>query len=135
MTDIFSKAKRSEIMSRIRSKNTEIELTLRRMLWREGFRYKIHYNKLPGKPDIAFVSNKVAVFVDSHFWHGYDWKNLKKKLKSKYWKWKIAYNIDRDKKINAQLRKMGWKVVRLWEHEIKKNPEKCIRKIKNALQT
>ncbi len=133
MTDIFSKEKRSEIMSRIRSKNTKLEVRFRKLLWNEGLRYRIHYNKIPGKPDIAFLSKKVAVFVDSHFWHGYDWKKLQKRLKSKYWKKKIRNNIDRDKKVNLELKKMGWKVIRLWENEIEDHPKKCINRIKRSL--
>jgi len=133
MADVFTKEKRSWIMSRIRSKNTKIELALRKILWNEGLRYRIHYKKLPGKPDVVFPSKKVAVFIDSHFWHGYDWEKKKKKIKNKYWQWKISYNIERDKKNNEKLKKMGWKVLRFWEHEIKENPDKCVQKIKKAL--
>ncbi|RLE39511.1 very short patch repair endonuclease [Candidatus Woesearchaeota archaeon] len=133
MVDVFSKEKRSWIMSRIRSKNSKLEVSFRKILWREGFRYRVHYKKLPGKPDIVFTKQKVAVFIDSHFWHGYDWEKKKKKLKSEYWQWKIPYNMERDKRVNKELKKMGWKVLRFWEHEIKKNPYACIDKIRKAL--
>ena len=132
MVDIFSKEKRSWIMSKIQSKNTKLEVTFRKLLWHEGLRYRIHYKKLPGKPDVVFLSKKVAVFIDSHFWHGYDWNMNKKKMKNEYWKWKIPYNMERDKKNNKKLKKSGWTVLRFWEHQIKKEPYKCIRKIKKS---
>ena len=134
MADTFSKEKRSWIMSKIQSKNTKLEVTFRKLLWNGGLRYRIHYKKLPGKPDVVFISKKVAVFIDSHFWHGYDWNLKKKKLKSKYWQWKISYNMKRDKKNNKELKKRGWIVLRFWEHQIKKEPDRCIRKIKKSCQ-
>jgi len=120
-------------MSRIRSKNTRVELNFRRFLWKEGLRYRIHYKEMPGKPDIAFPAKKVAVFVDSRFWHGYNWESLEGKLKNEYWKNKIRSNIERDRKVNDQLHHLGWTVIRFWEHEIKSEPEKCVQKVKNAV--
>ena len=129
MADKFSKAKRSAIMSRIRSKNTSLEINFRKLLWKNGLKgFRIHY-KLPGKPDIVFVSKRVVVFLDGDFWHGYNWKKLGKIPPRKYWQKKIQKNIDRAKKYNKMLKKDGWKVIRLWEHEVKKNAEKCINKI------
>ena len=130
MADKFSKAKRSAIMSRIRSKNTSLEVEFRKLLWKNGLgRYRIHYN-LPGKPDIVYVSKKVVIFLDGDFWHGYNWKKLGKVPPRKYWQKKIQKNIDRAKKYNKMLKKDGWKVIRIWEHEVKKNVEKCINKIR-----
>ena len=129
MADKFSKAKRSAIMSRIRSKNTSLEIEFRKLLWKNGLgRYRIHYN-LPGKPDIVYVSKKIVIFLDGDFWHGYNWKKLGKVPPKKYWQKKIQKNIDRAKKYNKMLKKDGWKVIRIWEHEVKKNPEKCIKKL------
>lgn len=129
MADKFSKAKRSAIMSRIRSKNTSLEVEFRKLLWKNGMgRYRIHY-KLPGKPDIVYVSKKIAVFLDGDFWHGYNWKKLGKVPPRKYWQKKIQKNIDRAKKYNKMLKKDGWKVIRIWEHDVKKNQEKCISKL------
>ena len=129
MADKFSKAKRSAIMSRIRSKNTSLEVEFRKLLWKNGLgRYRIHYN-LPGKPDIVYVSKKIVIFLDGDFWHGYNWKKLGKVPPRKYWQKKIQKNIDRAKKYNKMLKKDGWKVIRIWEHEVKKNEGKFISKI------
>src|SRR3989338_4576211 len=130
MTDKFDKRTRSRIMSKIRSANTGIEMVLRKALRKNGLSgYKLHYNII-GKPDIVFPKNKLAIFVDGDFWHGYNWKKLGKVPPKKYWQKKIQKNIDRAKKYNKMLKKDGWKVIRLWEHEVKKNAEKCINKIK-----
>ena len=132
MADKFSKAKRSAIMSRIRSKNTSLEVEFRKLLWKNGLgRYRIHYN-LPGKPDIVYVSKKIVIFLDGDFWHGYNWKKLGKVPPRKYWQKKIQKNIDRAKKYNKMLKKDGWKVIRFWEHEAKKNAEKCIKLLKQS---
>ena len=117
-------------MSHIRGKNTSIEISFRKLLLKNGMgRYRIHYN-LPGKPDIVYVSKKIVVFLDGDFWHGYKWKNLGKAPPRKYWRRKIEKNIGRDKKYNLLLKKDGWKVVRLWEHDIKKHSDRCLNKIK-----
>ena len=130
MPDKFDKKTRSTIMSKIRAKNTSLEVNFRKLLWKYGLKgYRIHY-KLPGKPDIVFVSKRIVIFLDGDFWHGYNWKKLGKIPPKEYWQDKIQKNIDRAKKYNRMLRKDGWNVLRFWEHEIKKNPEKCIKKIK-----
>ena len=138
MADIFSKERRSEIMSLIRSKNTKPEIALRKLvsaaLYPSGYRYRIHYRKLPGRPDIVFVSKKVAVFMDGAFWHGYQFKKRRKKLPKKYWVPKIEENMRRDRRNNAKLKKLGWKVVRIWEHDVKKKPIKVVERIIAALK-
>lgn len=137
MADIFSKEKRSEIMSLIKSKNTKPELALRKIVsskfYPQGYRYKIHYRKAKGTPDIAFVSKKIAVFVDGDFWHGYKFSKRKHKLSKEYWLPKIKTNMKRDRKVNRELKKQGWKVVRFWEHQVKKDPEFVVRSIREAL--
>lgn len=137
MPDVFSKAKRNEVMSRIRSKNTKPELALRKIvsatLYPKGYRYRLHYEKLPGKPDIAFVSKKVVVFVDGSFWHGHRYKKGQINLSRSYWLPKIKRNMERDKTINRMLRKIGWKVVRVWEHDVRKRPEKALKAVEQAL--
>lgn len=133
MPDKFDKATRSSIMSKIRHKNTSLEVNFRKLLWKNRLKgYRVHY-KIPGKPDIVFISRKVVIFLDGDFWHGYNWKKLGKVPPKKYWQGKIQKNIGRAKKYNRQLKKMGWKVLRFWEHRVKKNPEKCINKIKGIL--
>lgn len=133
MPDVFSKKKRSEVMSKIRYKDTKIELKLREALRNSKLRgYRFNY-KLIGKPDIVFTKYKVAVFCDGEFWHGRYYKEKKRKYK-KYWIEKIKYNMERDKRNNKKLRNAGWAVLRIWEKDIQKNMEKCIRKIKNKLK-
>ena len=138
MSDIFTKEKRSEIMSLIKGKNTKPELALRKLvsstLYPLGYRYRIHNKKIKGRPDITFVSQKIAIFMDGTFWHGYDFENKKLKLPKKYWISKIEANIARDKKVNRELRKMGWKVIRIWEHDLKKKPEKILTIIRKSLE-
>ena len=130
MPDKFDKKTRSAIMSNIRHKNTSLEVNFRKLLWENGVgRYRIHYN-LPGKPDIVYVSKKIVIFLDGDFWHGYNWKKLGKIPPKKYWQEKIQKNIDRAKRYNRQLKKDGWTVLRFWEHDVKKNPDKCIKKVK-----
>lgn len=133
MTDVFTKKKRSEIMSKIRSKNTKVELLFRKRLWSEGLRYRVYSNILPGKPDIVFSRYKLAVFVDGCFWHRCPICFTKPQTNKKYWEQKIRYNVAKDKKINHLLKQMGWKVLRFWEHEIKKYPDLCLKRIKRSL--
>lgn len=128
MTDIFSKEKRSLIMSSIRSKETKPEVKLRKRLWAEGLKYRKNYN-LPGKPDVAFVKKKIVVFVDGCFWHKCPKCYKKPKSNKKYWASKIKYNVEKDKKINKELEEKGWKVLRFWEHDINKNIDDCVKKI------
>ena len=133
MTDIFDKEKRSDIMSRVKSKNTKLELKLRKELWKNGYHFRVHY-KIKGNPDIVFIKKKIAVFIDGDFWHGYNWKLLKPKLKNKFWINKIKNNMKRDIINNKFLRKEGWKVIRFWGHEINANLNGCIDRIKKELR-
>jgi DNA mismatch endonuclease (patch repair protein) len=114
-------------MQRVKCKNTEIELRLRKELWSRGVRYRKNVSKITGKPDIAFIGKKVAVFCDSEFWHGYDWKRQRAAIKSNrdFWIPKIERNIERDKKVNEALKAEGWTVLRFWGNEIKNNVEQC----------
>lgn len=138
MADVFTKKKRSEIMSRIRSKDTKLETDffklIKRALYPKGPRYRKHYKKLTGRPDIVFTSRKIAVFIDGDFWHGYNFGKIKNRLPKKYWRKKIENNIKRDGRINRILKKEGWIVVRIWEHEIKKQPAKALNRIIDALK-
>lgn len=133
MADVFSKEKRSQVMSLIRAKNTKPELALRKLIstafYPLGFRYRIHYKKLPGKPDLVFVSQKIAVFVDGAFWHGYTFRKIKNRLPKKYWRDKIMSNIRRDKQTNRALRKLGWRVIRVWDHDISRHSDRVLNKI------
>lgn len=133
MADKFDKKTRSKIMSKIRAKNTKAEILLRKALWKNGLRgYRLHYD-LPGKPDILFPKNKLVIFIDGDFWHGYTWKVLGKIPLPGYWQEKINKNILRDKKINAFYKEKEWPLIRFWEHEIKENISLCVTKIKEIL--
>lgn len=132
----------SRAMAAVRGEHTTPEITLRKVLWRMGLRYRLHRPDLPGKPDIVFSLGKVAVFVDGDYWHGNQWrlrgfKSLEDQLKTvhnrEYWERKIKRNIERDRKVNVQLRKAGWKVVRIWESDINRDPERAARKVARAL--
>ena len=126
---------RSKTMRAIKGKNTSIEIALRKELYRRGFRYRINYNKLPGKPDIVFIGKKVAIFCDSEFWHGKNWNEKKKRIKTnrEYWIPKIERNIERDKQVTQELKEEGWIVLRFWETDIKKSKNKVVSSIIEVL--
>jgi len=127
--DKFSKEQRSEIMSRIRSSNTKIELLVFKELRKRKVYFQRHYKRAVGKPDIALPRKKKAVFIDGDFWHGYNIDSLKNKLTRQFWIKKIEDNIKRDKIVNATLMEDGWKILRVWENEINKNLDYSMDKI------
>lgn len=116
--DKFSKEKRSEIMSKIRSKDTKIETKVFKELKRRKIYFQKHYSRILGNPDIALPRKKRAVFIDGNFWHGYNFIELKKRLPQDYWAEKIKKNVKRDIYISEQLKTSGWKILRVWEHEL-----------------
>jgi DNA mismatch endonuclease (patch repair protein) len=122
MPDKVSKERRSEIMSSVKGKNTKPELIVRKFLFSKGFRYRLHDKKLPGKPDIKLSKYKTVIFINGCFWHGHD--NCKiyvmPKTNEEFWKEKIDKNIIRDAKNIKELKNLGWKVIILWECELKK---------------
>lgn len=121
MTDVHSKTVRSYNMSRIRNKDTKPEITVRKFLFSKGFRYRVNDNKLPGKPDIVLPKYKTVIFVNGCFWHGHE--NCKyfklPSTRTEWWKDKIEGNIKNDIKKHAQLRDAGFKVIVVWECEVK----------------
>ncbi|MBA7528700.1 hypothetical protein ES705_20888 [subsurface metagenome] len=117
-------------------------------LWAEGYKYRKNYKNIVGKPDFALMSSKIAIFYDSEFWHGYDWKNKRKKIKTNkvfwvkkiktnkvFWVKKIERNMERDKEVNKLLIKKGWMVLRFWGKDIEKDMSKCIKKINKAVES
>jgi DNA mismatch endonuclease (patch repair protein) len=132
MADTVSKQKRSQIMQAIRSKDSKIEMLLRKELWKRGLRYRKHCNELLGKPDLVFKKTWVAIFIDSCFWHGCSYHCRMPKSNKAYWEAKIAINKKRDRKVNKWYKKNGWLVLRFWEHAVQKNMRQCIRKISYA---
>lgn len=122
-------------MRRIRREGSAIERKLGSAMWKAGLRYRKQY-PIEGKPDFAFPKAKVAVFCDSHFWHGYRWKEQGKselRKNREFWVAKIERNMQRDQEINRLLRDQGWTVLRFWEHEIYGNSEACVKSVAKAL--
>jgi DNA mismatch endonuclease, patch repair protein len=134
MTDIFSKEKRSDIMSKIRGKNTKVELAVFRELRRRKIYFQKYYKSPAGSPDIALPRKKIAVFIDGDFWHGYRFDKNRSRLPKKYWLDKIENNIKRDRKNRAKLKKSGWKVMKVWEHDVIKKFEESMEKIISFLK-
>ena len=135
--DTLTPEQRRRNMRKIRSRNTKIEILLRKALWAKGCRYRKNYAKIPGTPDIAFPKYKIAIFCDSEFFHGKDWETLKKRLERGenpgYWIKKISRNRERDDEVNARLISLGWLVLRFWGNDIIKNREECVRTIEEAI--
>ncbi len=130
MADNLTRDQRHKNMSHIRSKNTSIEVKLRKALWHNGYRYRVNFKDLPGKPDIAITRYKIAIFCDSEFFHGKDWETLKPRLEkgsnADYWVHKIEKNRERDEEVNKELLFRGWMVVRFWGKDILKNVDECV---------
>ena len=128
---------RSENMRRIRSKNTKIEIALRKALWHKGYRYRKNYEALPGKPDIVLTKQKIAIFCDSEFFHGKDWEVLKPQLEhgkdGEFWIKKISRNRERDDEVNKQLLFLGWTVIRFWGKDIIKNTDECVKVVEEVI--
>jgi len=124
-------------MSRIKGKDTSIEVALRKALWAKGYRFRKNYKSLPGRPDIALTKYKIAVFCDSEFFHGKDWDTLKRKLEKgknpDYWIKKIERNIERDKEKDMLLQAEGWTVIHFWGKDILKNVDECIAVIEETI--
>lgn len=127
---------RSKHMSKIRGQNTKPEVRFRKALWTRGFRYRMNYKKLIGKPDIVFKKYKTVVFVDGEFWHGHNWEEKKHKIKSNrgFWIPKIERNMQRDREVNKTLEEMGYTVFRFWCNELKKDFELCLEKVISHLE-
>lgn len=122
---------RSQLMSKIKGKETKPETKLRKVLWGLGIRYRKNVKKLPGTPDIVIPKYKLVIFVDGEFWHGYNWEEKKTRIKTNrnFWIPKIERNMQRDHEANLQLTQTGWKVFRFWGNEIKKEFGTCLFKI------
>jgi len=120
-------------MSRVKGKDTSVEKIIRSELHKKGFRFKKHVAGLPGRPDVVFMKKKVAVFIDGDFWHGYRFPIWKHKM-SRFWIDKIESNRKRDKLNIRRLRRNGWIVIRIWQHQIEKDFNSCIDKVTSALE-
>lgn len=135
--DNLTPQQRHKNMKNIRSKNTKIEVILRKALWKKGYRFRKNVQDLPGKPDVVLTKYKIAIFCDGEFFHGKDWEVLKLRLEkadnSEYWINKISRNKERDDEVNKKLLFMGWTVIRFWGRDIKKNTDECIKVIEEAI--
>ena len=134
--DRLTPEQRHKNMQAIKNKDSEIELILRKELWKRGLRYRKNVKNVFGHPDIAFIGKKVAVFCDSEFWHGYDWEHRKADIKSRrdFWIPKIERNMQRDIEVTEVLKSDGWIVLRFWGKEIKKDVCKCADIIEPAVK-
>lgn len=122
-------------MGKIRSQNTKPEQKIRKILWALGLRYRLNVKSLPGKPDIVLKKYGLIIFIDGEFWHGYKWEEKRDKIKSNsgFWIPKIERNIQRDQEINQELSKLGYKVIRFWDHQINKDFNWCFQTVLNHI--
>jgi len=138
MPDTVSKERRSEIMSHIKSKNTSIELLLRKELHSLGYRFRVNYKLLPGKPDIVFTKRRIAIFIHGCFWHGHEidcrYSHIPQS-RQEYWNNKISKTKQRDDSHIKELSKNGWQVIIIWECEIKTKFEDTMNKLINIIGT
>jgi DNA mismatch endonuclease (patch repair protein) len=132
----YTTPQRSKIMSKIRGKNTKPELAFRKALYAAGYRYRVDYKKLIGKPDIALPKYKTVIFIDGEYWHGKNWEERKPKIKTnrEFWIAKFERNIQRDKEVNQALKEKGYTVFRFWETEIKKELNSCLATVTRHLE-
>ena len=128
---------RSRLMSKIKGKDTKPEILLRKALWAAGMRYRLYNKSLPGNPDIVFKKYKLVIFIDGEFWHGFEWEKKRKKIKTNrdFWIAKIERNMQRDRANNLKLQAMGFKVLRFWEKQVKKQMTICIDAIQANFKT
>lgn len=137
MADVLTKEQRHKNMKNIRSKDTAIEIRLRKALWQKGYRYRKNYKELPGCPDIVLTKYKIAIFCDGEFFHGKDWEVLKPRLEqsnnSQFWINKISRNIERDDEVNKKLLFLGWTVIRFWGKDIEKKTEECVKVVEEEI--
>lgn len=133
--DRHTPEQRSKNMRAIKNKGTKDEVRLAKALWHLGYRYRKNNKTVFGKPDITFKKNKLAIFIDSEFFHGKDWETEKHRIKTnqEFWFKKIERNIQRDKEVNEHLIASGWTVLRFWSSEIRKNTETVLKLIEKEI--
>jgi len=131
--DRLTPSERSINMSRIRGKNTGPEMIVRSALHAEGFRYRLHARTVAGRPDVVFPKERVAVFVDGCFWHGCPSHAVSPWNNRVFWSAKLGRNVERDRETTRELRRDGWCVLRVWEHEVEKSVDSVLRRIVKAV--
>ena len=135
--DVLNAKQRHKCMSHIKSKDTSIEVSLRRALWKKGYRYRKNYSALPGKPDIVLTKYRIAIFCDGELFHGKNWEVLKPRLlkgnNPDFWVKKIERNMKRDDENDKRLLFLGWTVIHFWGNDILKNTDQCVKVIEEAI--
>ncbi len=135
--DVLNAEQRHKCMSRIKSKDTSIEVSLRRALWKKGYRYRKNYSALPGKPDIVLTKYRIAIFCDGELFHGKNWEVLKPRLlkgnNPDFWVKKIERNMKRDDENDKRLLFLGWTVIHFWGNDILKNTDQCVKVVEEAI--
>jgi|SRR5690606_3840084 len=133
----YTSKERSRMMSRIKSKHSKPEMILRRALWAKNIRFRLHDKSLPGRPDIVIKKYKLVIFVDGEFWHGFEWKKQRERIKSNrlFWIPKIERNMQKDERNNRALRNMGYTVFRFWSQDVLKDLPTVLNQIELFLET
>ncbi len=135
--DVLNAEQRHKCMSHIKSKDTSIEVSLRRALWKKGYRYRKNYSALPGKPDIVLTKYRIAIFCDGELFHGKNWEVLKPRLlkgnNPDFWVKKIERNMKRDDENDKRLLFLGWTVIHFWGNDILKNTDQCVKVVEEAI--
>lgn len=131
--DNLTRAQRRKNMQNIRSTGTASETLIMRALRRKNIYFAKNVKSIIGKPDIVFRRKKIVVFIDSDFWHVHPRRFIMPQSNKRYWKEKIRRNKERDSEVNKELKKTGWKVIRIWEYDVRRNVGKCIKKILKAV--
>ena len=135
--DVLNAKQRHKCMSHIKSKDTSIEVSLRRALWKKGYRYRKNYSALPGKPDIVLTKYRIAIFCDGELFHGKNWEVLKPRIikgnNPDFWVKKIERNMKRDDENDKRLLFLGWTVIHFWGNDILKNTDQCVKVVEEAI--
>ena len=135
--DVLNAEQRHKCMSHIKSKDTSIEVSLRRALWKKGYRYRKNYSALPGKPDIVLIKYRIAIFCDGELFHGKNWEILKPRLlkgnNPDFWVKKIERNMKRDDENDKRLLFLGWTVIHFWGNDILRNTDQCVKVVEEAI--
>jgi len=133
----YTTPERSKIMGKIKGKNTKPELAFRKGLYAKGYRYRIDYRKLIGRPDVVLKKYKTVIFIDGEYWHGHNWKVRRRKIKTNrdFWIAKIERNMQRDREVNEALERLGYTIFRFWENEVKKELERCLKTVTSHLES
>lgn len=131
--DVLTKAQRHKNMVAIKSKDTKIEVALRKALWHKGIRYRKNYKVLDCHPDIVLTKYRIAIFCDGEFWHGKSFERYDVATNVKFWHEKIRRNVERDLENTIELRDNGWIVLRFWETDIKKHLDACVEEVLNNI--